>query len=178
MRSDEIMVSGALTVSVVRVRGRTCTSGTRAGAVVGHASAGFPPGGMRRATTRRRCTERSRSTPSSRSRGADPAPQGAPGAGAGEEGGQRAAAQDHRHACDAVHQEFDVKPRGQAKERRPRRQGQLCGGSEYTFQWLALLSSKRYNNLFRPHGRVRVREAGLGGTEGVDPEGDVRAARV
>jgi hypothetical protein len=81
------------------------------------------------------------------------------------------------HACDAwctktfSVQLPDVKRQGTGKSSSS--SGGNDGGSdEFTFRWLSLVAARRYNNAFKPHGRVRARESGRGGTEGaLTPQG-------
>jgi len=74
------------------------------------------------------------------------------------------------HACDAwCTQTFQIKLPGGSEPPRRSKKDQPGGKSEqteYTFKWLTNIAGRRYNQLFRPHGRVRNREAAYGGTEG------------
>jgi Ca2+-binding EF-hand superfamily protein len=80
------------------------------------------------------------------------------------------------HACDAVcTKSFEIRLPG-GREPPPKSNRNQPGGKsvpiEYTFRWLTLIAGRRYHQLFRPHGRVRNREAGYGGTEGqLTPQG-------
>ena len=76
----------------------------------------------------------------------------------------------HIHACDAwCTKTYTVKlPDGNIPPQKSKK-GQPGGDSmptEYTFRWLALVAGRRYHQTFRPNGRVRNRESGYGGTEG------------
>ena len=83
------------------------------------------------------------------------------------------------HACDAwctktfSVQLPDVKRQGTGKSSSSSGgSGNDAGNDEFTFRWLSLVAARRYNNTFKPHGRVRARESGRGGTEGaLTPQG-------
>jgi hypothetical protein len=80
------------------------------------------------------------------------------------------------HACDSwCTKTFTVKlPDGKIKPKQSKK-GQPGGDStptEYTFRWLALVAGRRYHQTFRPNGRVRNRESAYGGTDGqITPQG-------
>jgi hypothetical protein len=74
------------------------------------------------------------------------------------------------HACDAwCTRSFQIKLPGGSEPPTKSKKDQPGGKSEpteYTFKWLTNVAGRRYNQLFRPHGRVRNRESAYGGTEG------------
>ena len=77
------------------------------------------------------------------------------------------------HACDAwCTKTFQVQLPNIKRQGTGKQSASTTKDDEFTFRWLSLVAARRYNNAFKPHGRVRARESGRGGTEGaLTPQG-------